>query len=62
MTPDEQAQVIGYFAALPECPVVLYLNFGRPRLEIHRLVSPDDGAGVSPRKVGNATGQDRMKR
>jgi GxxExxY protein len=40
MTPDEQAQVIGYFAALPECPVALYLNFGRPRLEIHRLFPP----------------------
>ena len=34
---DEQAQVIGYFAALPECPVALYLNFGRPRLEFRRL-------------------------
>ena len=40
MTPDEQAQVIGYFAALPECPVALYLNFGRRRLEIHRLFPP----------------------
>ena len=37
---DEQAQVIGYFAALPECPVALYLNFGRRRLEIHRLFPP----------------------
>jgi GxxExxY protein len=37
---DEQAQVIGYFAALPECPVALYLNFGRYRLEIHRLFPP----------------------
>lgn len=40
MTRDEQAQVIGYFAALPQCPVALYLNFGRPRLEIHRLFPP----------------------
>ena len=40
MTPDEQAQVIGYLAALPECPVALYLNFGRRRLEIHRLFPP----------------------
>lgn len=40
MTPDEQAQVIGYFAALPGCPVALYLNFGRRRLEIHRLFPP----------------------
>lgn len=30
MTKDEQAQVIGYFAALPECPVALLINFGRP--------------------------------
>jgi GxxExxY protein len=40
MTRDEQAQVIGYFAALPESPVALYLNFGRSRLEIHRLFPP----------------------
>jgi GxxExxY protein len=40
MSRDEQAQVIGYFAALPECPVALYLNFGRSRLEIHRLFPP----------------------
>ena len=37
---DEQAQVIGYFAALPECTVALYLNFGRHRLEVHRLFPP----------------------
>jgi GxxExxY protein len=37
---DEQAQVIGYFAALPECPVAFYLNFGRPRLEYRRLFPP----------------------
>jgi len=37
---DEQAQVIGYFAALPECPVALYLNFGRRRLEYKRLFPP----------------------
>jgi GxxExxY protein len=37
---DEQAQIIGYFAALPECPVALYLNFGRPRLEFRRLFPP----------------------
>lgn len=40
MSKDEEAQVIGYFAALPESPVALYLNFGRPRLEIHRLFPP----------------------
>jgi len=37
---DEQAQIIGYFAALSESPVALYLNFGRPRLEVHRLFPP----------------------
>ena len=40
MSLDEQAQVIGYFAALPESPVAIYLNFGRPRLEVHRLFPP----------------------
>lgn len=40
ITTDEQAQVLGYFAALPECPVALYINFGRPRLEHHRLFPP----------------------
>lgn len=40
MTLDEQAQVIGYFAAFPNCPVALYLNFGRSRLEYHRLFPP----------------------
>jgi hypothetical protein len=38
MTP--RAQIIGYFAALPECPVALYLNFGRLRLEFGRLFPP----------------------
>jgi len=40
MTKDEEAQVIAYFAALPHCPVALYFNFGRPRLEHHRLLPP----------------------
>ncbi|MBX3055475.1 MAG: GxxExxY protein [Anaerolineae bacterium] len=40
MTGDDQAQVIGYFAALPNCPVALFFNFGRPRLEYHRLLPP----------------------
>ena len=43
---DEQAQVIGYFAALPECPVALYLNFGRPRLEFDGCPT-EDGASIS---------------
>ena len=40
MTKDDQAQVIGYFAGLPECKVALFFNFGRPRLEYHRLLPP----------------------
>ena len=40
MSRDEQAQVIGYFAALEECPIALYLNFGRRRLEYKRLFPP----------------------
>jgi hypothetical protein len=40
MTKDEEAQVIGYFAGFPHCPAALYLNFGRPRLEYHRLLLP----------------------
>ena len=37
---DEQAQVIGYFATFDECPVALYFNFGRSRLEYKRLFPP----------------------
>ncbi len=37
---DDQAQVIGYFAGLPHCPVALFFNFGRIRLEYHRLLPP----------------------
>ena len=40
MTTDDEAQVIGYFAVLPECPVALFLNFGRQRLEHRRLLPP----------------------
>jgi GxxExxY protein len=39
-TSDEEAQVIGYFAALSACPVALLMNFGRRRLEYHRLLPP----------------------
>jgi len=28
MTRDDMAQVIGYFAVLPQCPVALFINFG----------------------------------
>ncbi len=37
---DSLAQVIGYFAALPGCPAALFFNFGRSRLEYHRLLPP----------------------
>jgi GxxExxY protein len=40
MTKDDMARIIGYFAALPQCQVALFLNFGRPRLEYHRLLLP----------------------
>lgn len=40
MTKDDMARIIGYFAALPQCQVALFLNFGRPRLEYHRLLPP----------------------
>ena len=59
MTRDEQAQVIGYFAALPECPVALYLNFGRPRLEIHRLFPPTTVQAYRREKWGTSAGDSR---
>lgn len=59
MTPDEQAQVIGYFAALPKCPVALYLNFGRRRLEVHRLFPPMTVQAYRREKWGTPTGEAR---
>ena len=40
MSKDDLAQVIGYFAVLPQCPAALFLNFGRTRLEYRRLLPP----------------------
>ena len=40
MTRDDMAQIIGYFAVLPQCPVALFINFGRLRLEYRRLLPP----------------------
>ncbi len=40
MTNDDVARIIGYFAALPQCQVALFINFGRPRLEYRRLLPP----------------------
>ncbi len=51
---DEQAQVIGYLAALPECPVALYLNFGRPRLEYRRLFPPKTVQAYQRTKWGSS--------
>lgn len=52
MTKDDQAQVIGYFAALPECKVALFNNFGRPRLEYHRLFPPHKVVAFQRQKWG----------
>ena len=49
---DDQAQVIGYFAALPECKVALFFNFGRPRLEYHRLFPPKKVTAFQRQKWG----------
>lgn len=56
MTKDEQAQIIGYFAAFPDSPVALYLNFGRPRLEIHRLFPPKTVPAYRREKWGRLDG------
>lgn len=55
MTKDGEAQVIGYFAARPECPVALFVNFGRPRLEYHRLLPPRKIQAYRREKWGKAT-------
>jgi len=52
MTKDDQAQVIGYFTALHECPVALFINFGRPRLEYHRLLPPSQVQAFQREKWG----------
>lgn len=52
MTKDELAQVIGYYAVLPQYPVALFFNFGRPRLEYHRLLRPLKVAAYQRRKWG----------
>jgi len=52
MTKDDEAQVIGYFAALSDCPVALFINFGRPRLEYHRLLPPTQVTAFQRKKWG----------
>ena len=55
MTKDEMAQVIGYFAALPDYHVALFFNFGRPRLEHHRLLPPKKVVAFQRQKWGKPT-------
>ena len=55
MTKDDQAHIIGYFAALPQCPVALFINFGRPRLEYHRLLPPKKVKAFQREKWGAPT-------
>jgi len=55
MTKDDQAQVIGYFAAPPECHVALFFNFGRSRLEYHRLFPPKNVKVYQRQKWGKPT-------
>ena len=52
MTKDDQARIISYFAALPECPVALFINFGRPRLKYHRLLPPEKVQAFQREKWG----------
>jgi GxxExxY protein len=52
MTNDDVARIIGYFAALPQCPVALYINFGRPRLEYRRLLPPKKVTAFQREKWG----------
>ena len=52
MTNDDVARIIGYFAALPQCPVALFINFGRPRLEYHRLLPPEKVKAFQREKWG----------
>ncbi|MEW5986747.1 MAG: GxxExxY protein [Chloroflexota bacterium] len=40
ITDDDLAQIIGYFAILPQCPAALFINFGRSRLEYRRVLPP----------------------
>jgi len=52
MTKDDIARITGYFAALPHCPVALFINFGRPRLEYHRLLPPQKVQAFQREKWG----------
>jgi len=45
-------QISGYFAALPQCPVALFINFGRPRLDYRRLLPPQKIEAFQRKKWG----------
>ncbi|HSD84790.1 MAG TPA: GxxExxY protein, partial [Anaerolineae bacterium] len=51
MTRDDMAQIFDYFAAT-DCAEALFHNFGKPRLEHHRLFRPKHIAYSHQRKVG----------
>lgn len=53
MTKDDMAQVFDYFAAT-DCAEALFHNFGRPRLEHHRLFRPKHIAYSHQQKVGGS--------
>lgn len=50
------AQIIGYFADLPDCPVALHINFGRRRLEYRRLFPPVTVQAYRRAKWGTSAG------
>jgi GxxExxY protein len=54
MTKDDMAQVFDYFAAT-DCAEALFHNFGRPRLEHHRLFRPKHIADSHQRKAGGGS-------
>ncbi len=55
MTRDDMAQVFDYFAGT-DCQEALFFNFGRPRLEFHRLFPPRQ-ITLSRRKTQRPSGK-----
>lgn len=54
MSGEDQWQVIKYFSAI-DCPVALYINFGRQRLEYHRLFPPPKSRSTTGSPIRRAT-------
>jgi hypothetical protein len=54
MSRDEQAQVIGYFAALPEKSRRAISQLRATSVRDPSAVSADNGTGISSREVGNS--------